>query len=596
MLRIATVSVGQKRPGDCSPGRRTASQWRQDGTPESWLPVSALAMLADRLERRDDTPRSRRARLLAEFPTTASWASHFDFSFETTAAIRAIDDGLAACQLKDSGQLVISMPPQEGKSTLLRWFCSRLLVLDPDLRIAYVSYAANLARGAGRFVRSIIQNNSIEMGISIATDHADAGDWQISGHRGGMVSVGIGGALTGKPVDFLVIDDPLRGQKDADSIKILDGQEDWWRSVARTRFSRTASVVVTQTRWAEKDLAGNRIAEGWPLINIPAVSDGKTPDALDRASGIYLESTRGRTPDDWKATRKDVGERTWNALYMGRPAPLEGGMFKTAWFTNTRVTEAPELRRTIVMIDPADNSGSGDEAGIIVAGTGFDARHYILADRSGHYTVSRWFRVAFLAALQFHADYIGYEKSLSGLDRKVRDEWKQIRTDALALAQARTWSADWSGEVEFAAIAAAAVDLLSAHADKTQHAELRSRLTELWPYVAKVLDLPHSGLPVRAVKPDGSKSYRAQLVSPLFENGSVSLVGVFPMLEHVMATWQEGMPSPDRMDAVVHAMLDLSRSGGSTFEHAKAGPRGQNMIETNLARNSRGAGVIRTRP
>jgi hypothetical protein len=564
--------------------------------------MNALTLLADRLERRDDTPRSRRARLLAEFPSTAAWAAHFDFSFEITPAILAIDAVLDECEQADSGKLVVSMPPQEGKSTLLRWFCSRMLVRNPDCRIAYVSYAAKLARGAGRFVRSIIMNNSAEMGISIATDHSDAGDWQISGHQGGMVSVGIGGALTGMPVDFLIIDDPLRGQKDADSIKILDGQEDWWRSVARTRFSRTASAVVTQTRWAEKDLAGNRIAEGWPLCNIPAVSDGKTSDALDRKPGVYLQSTRGRTPEDWQATRKDVGERAWNALYMGRPAALEGGMFKTAWFAATRVTECPSLRRTVVMIDPADNAGSGDEAGIIVGGTGYDDRHYIVADRSGHYTVARWFRVAFLAALEHHADYIGYEKSLSGLDRKVRDEWKQIRTDALALraaADGKGITADWSIEPSQAVIAVALDDLLSEHADKEQKRDARNRLMEVWPFVERILNLPSTGLPVRSVKPDGSKSYRAQLVSPLVENGSVSMVGVFPMLEHVMATWQEGMPSPDRMDAFVHLLLDLSRSGGATFDSAKAGPRGQNSVQTNLARNARQTGngmVIRTRP
>lgn len=530
--------------------------------------TAALGLAADRLEGKDDSPRSRRARLLTEFARTTELARHFDYTTVVTAALELMDTELRRCADARSGRLVLSMPPQEGKTTLLRWLCVALLIENPDLRIGYVSYAATLARGSGRFVRSIIAAHASEMGLRISRDRSDAGDWTIEGHRGGMVSVGVGGALTGRPIDFLVIDDPLSGQKDADSIKVLETQEGWWRSVARTRLAPKASAVVTQTRWAEADLAGNRIAEGWPVINIPAVADGETSDALNRPRGEYLTSTRGREAADWEAVRADVGERVWAALYQGRPAPLEGGVFKREWIERYRRHDAPELRKIITMIDPADNTGSGDEAGVITAGVGADGRYYVLADDSDHMTVGRWFRVAFLAALAHKATEVCYEQSLSGLKRRAKEAWRDLLQDAVSLYRAAVPGGKdpdaFPAVPDEETIYAAAEGLAREDSDDTEVEEIRTRLLELWPLVGRVLKTPETGPPVRAIRPEGDKLGRAKLASPLYESGKTSHVGTFPLLEHTLLTWQEGQRSPDRMDAAVHVLLELSAHAVAT--------------------------------
>lgn len=552
-----------------------------------------LGMVADRLEGVDESPRSRRLRLLAEHQTVPEFASRFDHTFITTPAVSIIAERALGCFREDEGRLVVSMPPQEGKTTTLRNLCVRILTEAPETRIAYVSYAASLARASGRFVRDRIRDNAHDLGISIHRSQGDASAWQLDGHQGGMVSVGVGGGLTGRPVDFLIIDDPIRNQKDADSPIILEAIEEWWRTVGLTRLSPTASVIVTQTRWAEQDLAGNRIAEDWPLVNIPAVADGKTPDALGREPGAYMISARRRTPEQFKSKRREVGERAWAALYMGRPAPLEGGIFKSRWLADGRVAQAPELTRCLVMIDPADNSGSGDEAGVIAGGTGVDGDYYILADRSGHYTVGEWFRVAFLLALEVGAEALGYERSLSGLDRRLRAGWKDIRSEALTLS-ACGWIGD--AEVDQKVITRALLDLLPSTADAETRTEKRAQLGALWTHVGTILDLPETGLPVRPVRAEGSKSYRAQLASPLVQNRKVHLVGVWPVLEHVLVTWREGKPSPDRMDAFVYLVLNLARVGGFNFVAPKAeGERG--AINTKVQRSrSRFTSGMRLRP
>jgi hypothetical protein len=549
--------------------------------------TGALVRAADRLEGKGDSPRSRRLRLLTEHPTTTAMASHFDYLIVVTDALVVLETALEECERGESGRLVCSMPPQEGKTTLLRWFCVRLLIKNPDLRIGYVSYAAALARASGRYVRNVFENYSLEIGLAVGHDRYDAGDWTIEGHRGGMVSVGVGGALTGRPIDFLVVDDPLSGQKDADSVKVLAAQEDWWHSTARTRLAPTASAVVTQTRWVEADLAGNRIAEGWPQVNIPAVADGETPDALNRERGRYLISTRGRTPEQWQATRKEVGERVWAALYQGRPAPLEGGIFRREWITRHRMTEVPKLRKVITVIDPADNTGKGDEAGIITGGVGHDGRFYILADDSGHMTVERWFRVAFLAGLRWGASEVCYERSLSGLARRAKDAWRNLLSDARTLYRMalpfepqRTpelWDEVDSHGVDLIArnriLYEAAVYVSRDDADAEEIQAAKDRLDELWTLVPAVLALPETGLRVRAIRPDGDKQHRALLAQPLYETGKVSHVGTFPLLEHTLVTWQEGQDSPDRMDADVYLLLELAAHSQRARMSAASGPR-----------------------
>ncbi|HEY2101434.1 MAG TPA: terminase family protein [Pseudonocardia sp.] len=554
-----------------------------------------LDRAADRLEGKDDSPESRRKQALAQFPSALDLAQHLDYTTVVTPGLEVLAEAMRVAQEDRAGRAVLSMPPQEGKSTLLRWFCLRALVANPDLRIAYISYQAQIARVSGVFVRSMIRTHGEELGLEVSRDKALASEWLLEGHQGGMVSVGIGGALTGRPVDFMIIDDPLAGQKEADSVKILEAQEGWWKAVARTRLTPSASVIVTQTRWSQADIAGNRIAEGWPLTNIPALADGKTPDALDRKPGVWLTSTRGRTESDWLETRKDVGERVFAALYQGRPSPVEGGVYKAAWISRNQVDRAPALVKVLTMVDPADNEGSGDEAGIITAGLGEDGKAYILADDSGHMTVSRWFRVAFLAALRWSAVEVCYEQSLSGLQRRGREAWRDLRRDAMALFEAvfpqGAPAESFPAESDEETIYRAALSLTTGgwEVDAEELEDIKVRLREIWWTVSKIIKLPKTGIPIRAVKPEGSKLMRAKLAAPLVESDRTKFVGSFPLLVHVLTTWQEGMPSPDRMDAFVHLELDLFGHGTGTRVQSGG------SVPTSSLNGRAGGGTIPTR-
>jgi predicted phage terminase large subunit-like protein len=228
-----------------------------------------------------------------------------------------------------------------GKSQRVsRTFPAWLLARNPDLRIAIASYELGTARRWGRAIRNDIIGNPDKFGMSIRRDTASAQEWQIQDHAGGVYSVGVSGALTGRPVDILIIDDPIKDRAQAESQVYRDRVWDFWTDTARTRFGPETRVIVVLTRWHQDDLAGRLLSQDvrreWRHVNIPAMADhdpnkGES-DALGRAPGEYLLSARGRTPQDWEHTRHDVGSRTWNALYQGRPTPSSGDVWKRQWW------------------------------------------------------------------------------------------------------------------------------------------------------------------------------------------------------------------------------------------------------------------------
>jgi predicted phage terminase large subunit-like protein len=131
----------------------------------------------------------------------------------------------------------------------------------------------------------------------------------------------------------LIIDDPTKGRAEADSEAYQENSWEWWTETARTRLAPHAPVIVVQTRWHQLDLAGRLIEQdhNWRNINIPAQCEDDN-DPLGREIGEYLISARGRTPEEWQQIQREVGDRAWSALYQGRPAPAEGGMFKRSWW------------------------------------------------------------------------------------------------------------------------------------------------------------------------------------------------------------------------------------------------------------------------
>jgi predicted phage terminase large subunit-like protein len=269
------------------------------------------------------------------YPTPGDLAKLIDPSTICTPALNLMDSNLLEVANGNCERLIWSMPPQEGKSQRVsRTFPLWMLMRNPDLRIVIASYELGMARRWSRDIRNDIVAHP-ELGLKIRNDTAAANDWQLDGHKGGLYSVGVEGALTGKPADLLLIDDPVKGRAEADSETYRETAWNFWTETARTRLAPHAPVLLVMTRWQEDDLAGRLISRDetkrWRVINIPALCETGS-DPLGRHIGEYLISARGRTVEQWEEIHDEVGERTWSALYQGHPAPAEGGMFKRGWW------------------------------------------------------------------------------------------------------------------------------------------------------------------------------------------------------------------------------------------------------------------------
>lgn len=270
------------------------------------------------------------------WPTPAEMAHELDPKFVRTPALDVINDAITEALSTPDARVIVSMPPQEGKSTLAtKWAPVWLLRERPDTRIIIASYAANVARRMGRLIRGEIGTHTADLGIAIADDVAAQHEFQVADHAGGVYAVGIGGGLTSRPADVMIIDDPLKDRAEADSEVYRDRAWDWWTDVASARLAPGAPVILILTRWHHDDLAGRLLAaedgHRWTVLNIPAQADhrpeqGET-DILGRQPGEFMISARGRTVDQWEQRKIQAGSRTWAALYQGNPTPDEGGVF-----------------------------------------------------------------------------------------------------------------------------------------------------------------------------------------------------------------------------------------------------------------------------
>ena len=285
--------------------------------------------------------------LADQYPTPGALAKALDLSTNQTPALDLIDSELVRLVNEPGGRLIISMPPQQGKSTRVsQIFPVWALIRDPDLPVIVASYGEQLAERNGETIRNLIQWNAPKLGVDIEHGSSAKKRWRLEGRKGGVLSAGIGSGMTGWASGLTIIDDPIKDRIEADSETYRERVWGWWRDVAQTRLAPGAPVVLVLTRWHTDDLAGRLLAaedgHRWRVVNIPAQADhhpskGET-DPLGRKPGEYLQSARrerdpknpsgaGRpmSDDDWEKIKVGVGSRTWNALYQGRPAPAEGG-------------------------------------------------------------------------------------------------------------------------------------------------------------------------------------------------------------------------------------------------------------------------------
>lgn len=276
---------------------------------------------------------------------------------------QALDEFLQDIVEKKSPRLIICAPPRSGKSELVsRRFPAYVLGRYPDLSFIGTSYSSDLAGSFSKDVQRIMEEPSFHevfpdvyipaKGIPSKGAVRQADRFDIIDYKGSYYTVGVGGSLTGRGANCLVIDDPVSNMQDALSERVRDSTWDWYTSTAYTRLAPGGGLIVMCTRWHMDDLIGRLLTaqdlgegDNWKVINFPAIAEF---DEQYRKAGEALHPERFNL-DALLKIRKSVGERVWAALYQQHPVPDGGGLFKADWIQHWTPETLPEHFDAMVM-------------------------------------------------------------------------------------------------------------------------------------------------------------------------------------------------------------------------------------------------------
>ena len=280
---------------------------------------------------------------------------NYEFTWFHEAYAKKIDD-FARGLIK---KLMVFVPPQHGKSEIsTRRLPAYMFGINPYINLAVVSYNDTKAKKFNREIKRIINDETYKdifpdtiLPNSLSGYTNSANEFEILDYEGTCKAVGVGGSLTGDPIDMLIIDDIYKDAMSAWSEVSRTNIEDWYDTVADTRLHNNSQVLIVFTRWHHLDLAGKLLQnepKEWEVIKFEAIKD-KFDNEIDiRKKGEALWSERHSLEKLKKSRNRNP--YVFQSLYQQDPKPLEGLLyseFKT-------YKELPEYKQVKNYTDTAD--------------------------------------------------------------------------------------------------------------------------------------------------------------------------------------------------------------------------------------------------
>lgn len=472
-----------------------------------------------------------------EDPTPGDLALRLDKNVVQRPHLEQIDKVFGRMLSGEVDRVVLSTPPQVGKSSRTIWAAFWWLAHHPKHSVVAASYGQGLADKIGAGVRALVEEYGAQFGLILDPRTTAANNWRLT-TGGGMRSVGIGAGLTGHPADVAIVDDPHKDRLEAESKAIRDGVHDWWSSTLISRLAPKAPVVVILTRWHLDDLAGRllkeegRIETGgrWATVELPALAVGHSEDtegtqtcpcppeavhdALGRSVGEPLPHPKIPLADKaaalahWEDKRRSSTIRDWHALYQANPVPTEGALVDVDLLRAQRFyDEVSPAQRIGVAVDPS--GGGRDNCGIVGGHLGADGRLWLTHDRSAVMSSYNWGRAVCQLAYDIGATVIIFENN---------------------------FGKDMAGTI----------------------------ISASWDALVREGEIKGLKPQIKEVRAFTGKTLRAEPVAQAFKEDRVRLGKPLPNLEASWATFQEGQSrSPGELDASVYLVTELLPDAGS---------------------------------
>jgi predicted phage terminase large subunit-like protein len=252
-------------------------------------------------------------------------------------------------------RLIINMPPRHTKSEfasylLPAWFLGQF----PHKKVIQTSHTAELAVGFGRKVRNLVDSEAyaaVFPGVSLQTDSKAAGRWATN-KAGDYFAIGVGGAVTGKGADILIIDDP-HSEQEATAAEvnpeIYDKVYEWYTSGPRQRLQPGGAIVIVMTRWSMRDLtaqvlkaSAQRGGDEWEVIEFPAIMPSGNP--------LWPEFW---SMNELAALKEELPNSKWMAQYQQNPTSDTAAIIKREQWKQWTEEEPPDCEYVLQVWDTA---------------------------------------------------------------------------------------------------------------------------------------------------------------------------------------------------------------------------------------------------
>jgi predicted phage terminase large subunit-like protein len=247
-------------------------------------------------------------------------------------------------------RLIVNMPPRHTKSEFASYLLPSWMVgRNPKLKIIQATHTGELAIKFGRKAKHLIDSAEYSkiFETRLMEDSKAAGRWETA-QGGEYFAAGVGGAITGRGADLLIIDDP-HSEQDALSPSAFENAYEWYTSGPRQRLQPGGKIVLVMTRWSTKDLTAMLLknqkevkGDQWEVIEFPAIMEHGAP--------VWPEYWDQDELDRVKAT---LPVQKWNAQWMQQPTSEEGAIIKREWWRTWKSDTIPPLRHVIQSYDTA---------------------------------------------------------------------------------------------------------------------------------------------------------------------------------------------------------------------------------------------------
>ena len=304
--------------------------------------------------------------------------------------IEVIAAKLEACRQGKIRRLIINLPPRSLKSLCVTVaFPAFLFGHNPAAQIICASYGQDLADKLARDCRTLMASPPYRRLFqkSVLSSEKQAVNDFMTTAQGFRMATSVGGVLTGRGADFIILDDPLKPE-DALSETRRNGANEWYNHTLLSRLNskETGVIIIVMQRLHQNDLVGHVLEqEGWEVLSFPSIAEEDEvhryvtpfgPRVYRRKAGEALQPDREGLAV-LAAMRKSMGEYNFMSQYQQNPMPIGGMMVKTEWLRY--YDELPERFPMVVQSwDTANKSGELNDFSVCTTWGVTDEQYYLL--------------------------------------------------------------------------------------------------------------------------------------------------------------------------------------------------------------------------